>query len=360
MAAARDQTRLAVESLAMAPVMFETVPASAEGSRRELLDRLAECDLVILLLGAEYGEPAARGISPTEEEFDHAVSNGVPVLALVQDDVERESAQSKFLGRVRGTWEEGGFTGRFVCAQDVGLAVVRALNDWKERQGRSDATGAAARLAVDLASADARRGHGQYDAQLRTVIVPTLDRPLLDAVSLGDAGLPDNIGMLMRMSGLVGNEIGLTAAVLERRIVVSSREQEVPRGFVTPTGGVVVEVSVASQGMMGGSILEGPRVRDAISRALSFANRVWGRIDQRDEVRDCLAMTAVPEPAQKTFSDETHTGNRITMGSMSTGPVLLAPQQPIQFRRADLERAETTNRLYAETRQAFADIGSLQ
>lgn len=360
MTAARDQTRLAVESLAMVPVMFESVPASSEGSRRELLDRLAECDVVVLLLGAEYGEPAARGMSPTEEEFDHAVSNGVPVLALVQDDVEREPAQSEFLGRVRGTWEDGGLTGRFASAQDVGLAVVRALNDWKERQGRSDATDAAARLAVDLASAEDRRGYGQYDAQLRTVIVPTLDRPLLDAISLGDSGLPDDIGMLMRTSGLAGNEIGLTAAVLERRIVVSSREQEVPRGFVTPTGGVVIEVSVASQGMMGGSILEGPRVRDAISRALSFASRVWGRIDQRDEVRDCMAMTAVPEPAQKTFSDEMHTGNRITMGSMSTGPVLLAPQQPIQFRRADLERAETTNRLYAETRQAFADIGSLQ
>src|SRR5262245_29201535 len=69
MAAIRQAVRAAVESLDMRPVMFETEPARDEASRRALLDQVAGSDALILLLGAEYGEPVARGVSPTEEEF---------------------------------------------------------------------------------------------------------------------------------------------------------------------------------------------------------------------------------------------------------------------------------------------------
>jgi Domain of unknown function (DUF4062) len=60
MATIRAAARAAVESLDMRPVMFETQPASAEGSRRALLDQVGTCDSLLLLVGAEYGEPGAR------------------------------------------------------------------------------------------------------------------------------------------------------------------------------------------------------------------------------------------------------------------------------------------------------------
>src|SRR5258708_5956401 len=81
----RQAARRAVEALEMRPVMFETGAASAMDSRRTLLDRVASCDAVLLLLGAEYGEAGKRGVSPTEEEFNEARERGLPVLALVQD-----------------------------------------------------------------------------------------------------------------------------------------------------------------------------------------------------------------------------------------------------------------------------------
>jgi len=62
----------------MRPVMFETAPASREDSRRALLDALGGCDVVVLLLGAEYGERTERGVSATEDEFNEAVRRGVP------------------------------------------------------------------------------------------------------------------------------------------------------------------------------------------------------------------------------------------------------------------------------------------
>jgi hypothetical protein len=68
MAAIRGAARQAVESLDMRPVMSETEPAVGDDPRRALLNKVGTCDALLLLLGAEYGEPGVRGISPTEEE----------------------------------------------------------------------------------------------------------------------------------------------------------------------------------------------------------------------------------------------------------------------------------------------------
>src|SRR5687768_18294927 len=96
MAVIRQAVRAAVESLDMRPVMFETEPARDEASRRALLDQVAKSDVVVLLLGAKYGEPVARGVSPTEEEFNEARDRGIPVLVLVQR-IDREPAQEEFV-----------------------------------------------------------------------------------------------------------------------------------------------------------------------------------------------------------------------------------------------------------------------
>src|SRR3954454_10966111 len=99
MATIRAAARAAVESLDMRPVMFETQPARAEGSRRALLDQVGTCDALLLLVGAEYGEPGERGMSPTEEEFREARERNVDILALVQNGVDREPTQQEFLSR---------------------------------------------------------------------------------------------------------------------------------------------------------------------------------------------------------------------------------------------------------------------
>lgn len=91
MNAIRQAAKRAVESLAMQPVMFEAGAATDAASRRALLDRVRNSDAGVLLLGAEYGEPAARGVSPTEEEFNEARERAVPVLALVQTTDRRRA-----------------------------------------------------------------------------------------------------------------------------------------------------------------------------------------------------------------------------------------------------------------------------
>jgi hypothetical protein len=134
MAAIRQAAKQAVEAMGMVAVMFETTGASERASRTELLEKVARSDAVLLLLGAEYGETGESGFSPTEDEYNAARETGKPVLALVQEGVDREPAQHEFVARVRGGWDRGSFAPGFTGAGDVGLAVTRTLNEWRNRQ----------------------------------------------------------------------------------------------------------------------------------------------------------------------------------------------------------------------------------
>jgi hypothetical protein len=185
---------------------------------------------------------------------------------------------------------------------------------------------------------------------------------LLDALALGDASLPEAIGTAARASGLISNEFGLNTSVRERHILLQAeggREHDPPRMMVGPDGAVLCEAPVRASGMLGGSVVEGPRVRQVYAAAVASAEQVWRLIDSRDEVRDLLVITALPAPSQKVFSDQPFAGSSMRVGNMGGPPVLLAPQAPMTLRRADLASDRTQDRIVAEVRQAFADRDSL-
>jgi hypothetical protein len=190
----------------MRPVMFKTAPASREDSRRALLDELGRCDVVVLLLGGEYGERTERGVSATEDEFNEAVARSIPVIALVQN-VERSSEQDAFVARVRGTWSDGRFAPEFTSAADVGFAVVSALNAWRQRGAGSEHQTAALERARTLALGSGRAGQSHSGSKVRVVFAPVAGRVLIDAVMLGEVGLADDLGMSIRASGPWAHDI---------------------------------------------------------------------------------------------------------------------------------------------------------
>lgn len=357
MGAIRESARRAVESLDMAPVMFETGAAADEASRRALLDRLAKCDAVILLLGAEYGEPATRGMSPTEEEFNEARDRGIPVLALVQS-VERVPEQEDFLRRVRGEWEQGHLTADFTDATDVGFAVVKALNEWRSRSS-GDRWPAASERALKLAEGDDRRGSFSGGSKLRIVFVPAVDRPLLDAVSLRDASLVDDLAAAARDSRLAPQSVAIEGGVGREAVRL---ELKGGRGFddlalvVGFDGAVVAEGAVGGDELgFGGSVVMADRARDVIERAARFAELTWQRIDARDEVREVAVLVAVPGAEHKVYALEP-VGNSMRM-PMSMPYLLVAPAEPLRMRRGDLPSA--TARLQAELHRAFEVEGAV-
>lgn len=339
----------------MRPVMFETAPASDDGSRRALLDRLARCDALVLLLGHEYGEPTQRGVSPTEEEFNEAVSHGIPVLALVQAGA-REPAQDAFVARVRGTWEEGKFAPEFNDASDVGFVVVSALNDWRSAATTQQTASEREARVRELAEASHRRGYMASGSKLRVIAVPILGRPLLDAVSLGDQGLPDELATAARMAGLVSNDMALTVTAAADHFALHAKgsQWEELNIIVGHDGAIAGEGSVSgdqSNHGFGGMVVMADRARDVIRRSLAFAELAWKRIDQRDEVRQVLVAAAVPNAEQKSYATQAP-GNTMSM-AMSMPELLVVPPAPLVLRRADLASDQTVDRLQAELRRGF-------
>ena len=109
---------------------------------------------------------------------------------------------------------------------------------------------------------------------------------------------------------------------------------------------------------LGGMMVRADRARDVITAPREFAQRVWQAIDTRDEVRNILLAAAVPEAEHKSWVEH-DPGNSMSM-SMSMPHVLIAPEQPLRARRADLDQPGTLDRLHAELRRAFELAGAVQ
>jgi Domain of unknown function (DUF4062) len=360
MAHMRAAARAAVESLQMRPVMFESAPASRDDSRRALLDALGRCDVVLLLLGAEYGERSEHGVSATEDEFNEALARGIPVIALVQN-VERTAEQDDFVARVRGSWSDGHFAPEFTGADDVGLAVVKALNAWRQGGTSAEQQTAALERARALAAGSDRGGQGHGGGRVRAVFVPTLGRTLIDAVMFGEAGLADELGMSMRTSGLVSHDMALT-----HRLTADGVEFEAAgtRGFgqlrflVAKDGAILVEGLAASDRGLGSMVIEAANIRRVLERSCAFAQQAWERIDRRDDVRELAVTTAVPDSGMTVFSDSEFTGGSLSLGSgFGSSAALVAPDPPLIARREDVGTAALADRLLAEVRQAFVLAG---
>jgi hypothetical protein len=356
MGAIRASAKAAVESLQMRPVMFETAPASREDPRRALLDELGVCDVLMLLLGAEYGEPTERGVSATEDEFNEARGRGIPVIALVQE-VTKSPEQEAFVRRVRGTWSDGRFAPEFRDASDVGFAVVAALNAWRQRATTNDQHAAALERTRALAVGSGRAGQSHTGAKARVVVVPIVRRSIMDAVMLGEAGLGDDLGMSVRKSGLVRHDMALKQKLTADGVefeAADSRGFEQLRFLVAVDGAILAEGAVSGSGMLGSSVIEGPSVRLVVEQSCAFALSAWEQIDRRDDIREVAATVAIPDASMKVYSDVEFTGNSLSMGSMMGSPaVLVSPNPPRVTRREDLGSPELVEQLVAEVRHAF-------
>jgi Domain of unknown function (DUF4062) len=360
MAAVRASARAAVDSLQMRPVMFETAPASRDDSRRALLDALGRCDVVVLLLGAEYGERTERGVSATEDEFNEAVTRGIPVIALVQK-VERSVEQEQFVSRVRGTWSDGRFAPEFTDASDVGFAVVSALNAWRQGGATVEQQAAALQRARTLAVESDRAGQGGSGAKVRVVFVPVGGRELIDAVMFGEPTLGDDIGMRLRTSGLVRHDMAMTQQLTAEGVefqAASARGFEQLRFLASRDGAILAEGGVSSAGSLGSMVIEAPKIRNVIEQSCAFAQNAWKQIDRRDDVREVATTVAVPNSGMTVYSDSEFTGGSLSMGSgFGSSQAIVAPDPPRLTRREEVGTPELVDQLVAEVRQAFVLAG---
>jgi hypothetical protein len=356
----RAAARAGVESFGWRAMMAETVGATPASPQRGLLDRVAESDVLVLLVGPRYGARQESGLSATEEEFDEARRRGKPILVLRQDG-ELAPEQQEFLDRATGGWEGGALYGTFRDASDVGLAVVRGLTNIRDRGARATLEPAAQERAAALAADARRQGYSQGGSIVRVVLVPLIDQPLLQAAALEDRNLPEELAAAARAARLVPQSEGIATNVSAEGIQLQVGEQYAGRALmVGAKGEIVVEASVGGEDRNFGSMRVVPeRLEEAIRGAAAFAESAWNRIDPRGEVQEVAVALAIPEAQHKSWG-RGRGGNTMSMGGMFSLPeTAIAPEPARVLRRADLGREETARGLVAEMRRLFVDADAV-
>lgn len=350
-AAIRGAVRRAAEILHMRPLMSELVGARPESPQRALLDLVAEADVLVLIIGAQYS-------GATEDEFNEARRIGRPIVVLKQR-VELEPEQQAFLERVAAGWVGGRMWAEFDDEHDVLEVAVEALSHLGRDRRRAELGPPAQERAAALAMGERRHGYAGHRSSARVALVPLVSSPLLDALGLVDE-LGESVAALARSARLVPQSVGIESAV--RREGVSLRRAD--RGYVGETGFVTVgaDGSIAAEIDVGGdSTMAGTRVDSALlARGIegvgSFALAVWNAIDGREEVQQVAVAVAILDAQHKVF-DLAPDATSYSMG-MQTSPIVVVPAPPAVVRRAEVAGAELALRLVAEARRVFADAGA--
>ena len=131
----RDAVARAIRTLKHNVVRAEDFPASPESPRAECLRAARESDAMVLIIGERYGDKQESGLSATHEEYRAARNAYVPVLVMVQKDVEREDSQNKLLQEARD-WEDGLYTGSFDSPDELYENTIWSLHELIKQQER--------------------------------------------------------------------------------------------------------------------------------------------------------------------------------------------------------------------------------
>src|SRR3954453_18971198 len=89
-----------VKALRHESVMAEDFGALPSSPQIACLDGVRQSDLVLLILGENYGAVQPSGVSATHEEFIEA-KDRKQVLAFVQEGITREARQAAFVQEVQ-------------------------------------------------------------------------------------------------------------------------------------------------------------------------------------------------------------------------------------------------------------------
>ena len=149
----------AVETLGHQVVRAEDFSASPGTPQQACLAAVRESNLVLLLIGEQYGYPQPSGLSATHEEYREAKERR-PLLVFVESGVTREPAQQDFLDEVQA-WSTGHFRVAFSSPTELNVAVLRALHDYElaTAAGQVDEAEMLAR-ATDLLTSGGRVSRG--------------------------------------------------------------------------------------------------------------------------------------------------------------------------------------------------------
>ena len=291
----REAAVNAVESLGCEVIRAEDFGASASSPQEACLAGVRQADVTILLLGERYGAEQASGLSATHEEYLEGQGRQ-PVLPFVQEQVDYEAAQAKFIRDVQG-WETGNLTVGFTTKDELRSAVTKGLH----AHAVSAASGsvdeqellALAEAGVDDPSASKFFG-GDPEVVLSLAAGPR--REVLRPSQLEDEAFARELlqETLSRTHSLFAVDGGVSTKLRGDWLIVSQERASVE---LNSAGDIVVRQAAvaADRGFLEVSALIEEEVCRSLARALHFSASVLDRIDSVNRLSQVAAVAALTE-----------------------------------------------------------------
>lgn len=178
----REATRVGIRQAACDAVLAEEFAAKSASSRNACIDGVQSADALVLLLGPRYGCVAPSGRSATEEEYQEAKREQMPILVFVQDGISKDPDQQAFVARVED-YIHGHFRKSFQSSDDLKRLVKEAVmdRDWGAVPQYLD--GAEGRIQGAL---NRRPPDNQYSVWMKTVWTTLRNEEVVDPLTLTD------------------------------------------------------------------------------------------------------------------------------------------------------------------------------
>lgn len=314
------------ETLRCDVLRAEDFGARPETPQQACLTAVREADVVVLLLGSQYGAEQPSGRSATYEEWQEAVREQRPVLVFIETLAEREPAQEAFIADVEA-WAAGRFRESFSTPEELTRKVIRGLHDLSIA-GPADETEMRAR--AEAAMPQPREGFGVSSSTLVVAVAAGPRRQVLRPAEIENRSLIRRI----QQEAMFGDDAPLSAnAATEPRVAGSRLRIAQAEAEVTVDEDGTVTIVQPAIGIRHRdrstlpSIVE-EDLQDALTHALRFVSWVLEQIDPLHRVTDIVAVAAVQGAASTPWRTRAEIAASPNSGSFSVNPTPSTPVAP--------------------------------
>ena len=272
----RDAAVEAIEGLGHQAIRAEDFEASPGSPQTACLGAVRQCDGLVIIASAKYGQKQQSGKSATHEEYD-AASGSKAVFVFVDANASFEPEQRQFVGQLQD-WKSGRFTSKYAAPAELKKAVSTAIHRWELAQasGSFDPIEATAR-AIGFLPPD-RRGYSSGRTTLALALAPG---PLQPVIRPADLEAPDLHRKLVQMVLFGDSPIFTTAKGTETTIdnhTVWLRQEHAE--FALDEQGSMLVVRELTEGSGTGMLaVIQEDVETLLSSSIEFAAAVLDHID---------------------------------------------------------------------------------
>ncbi|MEN1971286.1 DUF4062 domain-containing protein [Luteimonas sp. MJ204] len=339
MEAERGAARRAVELLRHQAIMAEDFRAQPNSPQVACLAGVRQADLVVLILGGQYGAKQASGLSATHEEY-RAAQGEKPVLVFLQGS-DPEPDQAAFIAEVSG-WEQGLFREPFASHSELGERLTRALHDYElaHAQGPIDPDRLAQR-ALDILSQGLRGRHEHTCLELAIAAGPEVT--LLRPVTMEDPSLAGALQQqaLFGRPAIFDRRRGTDVRFEDHALVIyeGERHEQGPEVRIWAGGDVRLRLPVHDRDQRDMSLpfLIEEEVAEKIASALEYAGWMLSHIDPTERVTHVALAARIV--GQSSFGWRTRAEHAANPNSGSMGwNTEQAREQPVQLSPAHMKR----------------------